>query len=135
MKTKFSSVAGWALAIIVAVAVLSSFRTFVRETEKIKEVENKNSVQNGASRIADALRCKELCQDNLKLLTGAKATFSVNSSNFIHDGIPTTEELRDVLKVFFEKDMDELICLGGGTYFIGAYTNAPTCSVLGHTLP
>jgi hypothetical protein len=69
------------------------------------------------------------CINNLRMIDAAKQEWALENGKKPGD-VPTAEDLKPFLKngVF-------PICPAGGTYTIGAVSNAPTCSVPGHKLP
>ena len=72
---------------------------------------------------------QNICVNNLREIQAAKEQWAVQYNKSPGD-VPTAADLKPFLKngVF-------PICLSGGTYTIGAVSNAPTCSIAGHQLP
>jgi hypothetical protein len=69
------------------------------------------------------------CINNLRMIDGAKQQWALENGKKPGD-VPTAEDL----KPFFKNGVFPT-CPAGGTYTIGAVSNAPTCSVPGHKLP
>ena len=69
------------------------------------------------------------CINNLRMIDAAKQQWALENGKGPGD-VPTMQDLEPYLKngVF-------PTCPAGGTYTIGAVSNAPTCSVPGHQLP
>lgn len=68
------------------------------------------------------------CINNLRMLDAAKQQWALEN-NKKGDDVPTAADLKPFLKngIF-------PICPSGGTYTIGAVSNAPTCSIPGHKI-
>ena len=69
------------------------------------------------------------CINNLRMIDGAKQQWALENGKKPGD-FPTAEDL----KPFFKNGVFPT-CPAGGTYTIGAVSNAPTCSIPGHKLP
>jgi hypothetical protein len=69
------------------------------------------------------------CINNLRQIDAAKQQWALQNGKKADD-VPTAEDL----KPFFKNGIFPT-CPAGGTYTIGAVSNAPTCSVPGHKLP
>jgi hypothetical protein len=69
------------------------------------------------------------CINNLRMIDAAKNEWALESGKKPGD-VPTEQDL----KPYF-KNGTFPTCPAGGTYTIGAISNAPTCSVPGHKLP
>ena len=69
------------------------------------------------------------CINNLRQIDAAKHEWALEKNKNEGD-VPTADDLKPYLKngIF-------PTCPAGGTYSIGAVSNAPTCSVPGHRLP
>lgn len=70
------------------------------------------------------------CINNLRMIDGAKQQWALENGKKADD-VPTAEDL----KPYLGKNGIFPTCPAGGTYTIGAVSNAPTCSVPGHKLP
>ena len=69
------------------------------------------------------------CINNLRQIDAAKQQWALGNGKNPGD-VPTAEDL----KPFFKNGVFPT-CPAGGTYVIGAVSNAPTCSIPGHKLP
>jgi hypothetical protein len=69
------------------------------------------------------------CSNNLRMIDGAKQRWALENDKKAGD-VPTAADL----KPYFKSGVFP-VCPAGGTYTIGAVSNAPTCSVPGHQLP
>jgi hypothetical protein len=69
------------------------------------------------------------CINNLRQIDGAKQEWALENGKKT-DAVPTAENL----KPFFKNGAFPA-CPAGGTYTIGAVSNAPTCSIPGHKMP
>jgi general secretion pathway protein G len=69
------------------------------------------------------------CLNNLRQIEAAKQQWALENGKKADD-VPTVEDL----KPFFKNGVFPT-CPAGGTYTLGAVSNAPTCSVPGHELP
>ena len=69
------------------------------------------------------------CINNLRTIDAAKNEWALENNKTSSD-VPTEN---DLLPYFKNHQMPK--CPAGGTYTIGAMTNAPTCSIPGHVLP
>ncbi len=69
------------------------------------------------------------CINNLRMIDAAKQQWALQNGKNPGD-VPTAQDL----KPFFKNGVFPT-CPAGGTYTIGAVSNAPTCSVPGHKLP
>jgi hypothetical protein len=69
------------------------------------------------------------CINNLRQIDAAKNEWALEQGKNPSD-IPTAQ---DLTPYFRNKTFP--ICPAGGTYTIGAVSNAPTCSIPGHQLP
>ena len=69
------------------------------------------------------------CINNLRQIDAAKQQWALENGKNAGD-VPTAEDL----KPFFKNGVFPT-CPAGGTYTIGAVSNAPTCSIPGHKLP
>jgi len=72
---------------------------------------------------------QNVCINNLRQIDGAKQQWALEHGKKADD-VPTVADL----KPYFKNGVFP-ICLAGGTYTIGAVTNAPTCSIPSHKLP
>jgi hypothetical protein len=68
------------------------------------------------------------CINNLRMIDAAKQQWALQNSKNAGD-VPTAADLKPFLKTGAFP-----ICPSGGTYTIGAVSNAPTCSIPGHKL-
>jgi hypothetical protein len=69
------------------------------------------------------------CINNLRMIDAAKQEWALENGKKPGD-VPTAQDL----KPFFKNGVFPT-CPAGGTYTIGAVSNAPTCSIPGHKLP
>lgn len=69
------------------------------------------------------------CINNLRMIEGAKQQWALENGKSPGD-IPTAQDLKQFLP-----NGTFPTCPAGGTYTIGAVSNAPTCSIPGHQLP
>jgi hypothetical protein len=67
------------------------------------------------------------CINNLRQIDAAKQQWALENEKK-SDAVPTAQDLTPYLKSFPK-------CPAGGTYTIGAVSNAPTCSIPEHKLP
>lgn len=72
---------------------------------------------------------QNLCINNLRMIDGAKQQWALEHSKKADD-VPTAADL----KPYFKTGVFPA-CPSGGTYTIGAVSNAPTCSIPNHKLP
>lgn len=72
---------------------------------------------------------QNVCINNLRQIDAAKQQWALENGKKADD-IPTAEDL----KPYFKNGVFPT-CPSGGTYTIGADSNAPTCSIPGHKLP
>ncbi len=70
-----------------------------------------------------------MCINNLRQIDAAKQQWALEGAKQPGD-VPTAQDL----KPFFKNGAFP-ICAAGGTYTIGAVSNAPVCSIPGHKLP
>lgn len=137
MKTKLNL--WWLPAGLIVLAALWCLATaFFEATEKIDKAERARVAAKTAPSVRSAAN-KRKCQENLMLITGAKATWGIYNHYGNLDDVLTMDDLLPgelQRKLLTPKFLDEeVFCPGGGTYLVGALTNAPTCTVSGHTLP
>jgi hypothetical protein len=78
---------------------------------------------------ARATSMQNACINNLRQIDGAKNEWALEKGKKPGD-TPTEQDLQPFLK-----NGTFPICPAGGTYTIGAVSNAPTCSVADHKLP
>ena len=76
---------------------------------------------------ARAVAMQNACINNLRQIQAAKEEW-VLEKNKSQGDVPTENDLTPYLAGKFP------VCPAGGTYTIGAVSNAPTCSVPGHTM-
>ena len=69
------------------------------------------------------------CINNLRQIDAAKNEWALENGKKPGD-VPTAQDL----KPFFKNGAFP-VCPAGGTYTIGAVSNAPACSIPGHKLP
>jgi hypothetical protein len=69
------------------------------------------------------------CINNLRQIEAAKQQWALESGKKTGD-VPVAQDL----KPYFKNGIFPT-CPAGGTYTIGAVSNAPTCSIPGHKLP
>ena len=76
---------------------------------------------------------KNACINNLRQIDGAKQQWAIDT-HAPSNAIPTWDDIRPYL--LGRDGTNNLIpkCPSGGIYTIGALTDAPTCSVKGHSL-
>ena len=70
------------------------------------------------------------CINNLRMIDAAKQQWALENGKMPGD-VPTAQDL----KPYLGKNGVFPTCPAGGTYTIGAVSNAPTCSIPGHKLP
>ena len=71
---------------------------------------------------------KYACINNLRQIQAAKEEWALEKNKSQGD-VPTENDLTPYLAGKFP------VCPAGGTYTIGAVSNAPTCSIPGHAIP
>ena len=70
------------------------------------------------------------CINNLRLIDGAKQQWALENGKK-GDAVPTFQDLK---RYIGRGDGVLPNCPDGGTYTIGAVSNAPTCSIPGHSI-